>query len=264
MGESLKVQMPGDKPNEPDAPNVDHIVQTGENRVEIQVDEENKPLVPGDDRPEWLLEKFKTPADMAKAYGELEKAHTQKSQQLSGGKIKIAAEATEDQAKKAGVDLDALSAEYAEKGELTAESMKALETAGFTADTVSTYIEGQKARAAQTTAALAEIAGGNEGLEATLEWAEGNLDKDEIAAYNSALDSRDINLVKLALSGIVSKYAAANPAEPNLVGGGRTSRSSDVKPFQSQAEIVLAMRDPKYAIDPAYREEVKQRLAVSS
>lgn len=263
MGESLKVELNPDTPKEPEGINTDHIVQTGENRVEAQVDDEGNPVTPSTERPTWLPEKFKSPEDMAKAYGELEKAHTQKSQEAAGGKIATPADAPTDQVVKYGIDLEAMSKEFADKGELTPESLKTLEAAGINADTVETYVEGQKARAAQTTSALAAVAGGTDELQATLKWAEENLDKAEIDAYNDALESKNLNLVKLALQGIVSQQREANPGEPNLVGGGRAPRAGDVQPYGSQAEIVLAMQDPRYKVDPAYRAEVEQRLNVS-
>lgn len=261
MGESTKIELIPDAPVEPKGANTDHFVQTGENKVEAQVDAEGNPVTAADQRPTWLPEKFKSPEDMAKAYGELEKAHTKKSQEAADGKIKVAAPVVTETT--AGVDLDALSKEFSEKGELTPESLKTLKDAGITADTVETYVAGQKARAAQTTSALAEIAGGDEQLQATLQWAEANLGEEEIAAYNDALESKNLSLVKLTLRGIVSQHRAVSPDEPNLVGGGRSPRAGDVQPFGSQAELILAMQDPKYKVDPAYRAEVEKRLAAS-
>ena len=37
-------------------------------------------------RPEWLPEKFKTPEDLSKAYGELEKQYTQSRQEAASAK----------------------------------------------------------------------------------------------------------------------------------------------------------------------------------
>ena len=45
---------------------------------------------------------------------------------------------------------------------------------------------------------------------------------------------------------------------------GSTSGDGGIKPFGSTAQVTEAMRDPRYATDPAYREQVEKRMAVSS
>lgn len=55
------------------------------------------------DRPEWLLEKFKTPEDQAKAYSELYGAYSKKTEDM---RAEIKAEAAEDYAKSIGVPDD--------------------------------------------------------------------------------------------------------------------------------------------------------------
>ena len=67
---------------------------------------------------------------------------------------------------------------------------------------------------------------------------------------------------RLAAQGLHARYVAANGAEPALVTGATAGQSGDV--FSSTAQLVEAMRDPRYAADPAYRATVEAKLARSS
>ena len=70
------------------------------------------------DRPSWLPEKFNTAEDLAKAYGELEKAYSSKDAPQP---------MTQQQAEQAtGISLDNYYNEFAEKGELSEDSYNQL------------------------------------------------------------------------------------------------------------------------------------------
>src|SRR5690606_27809848 len=82
-------------------------------------------------RPAWLPEKFSSPEDLAKAYAELEsKLGGQKKEETP------ATPPTKEEAEKAvseaGLDMAALSKEYAELGGLSEDTLKALEAKGIT------------------------------------------------------------------------------------------------------------------------------------
>jgi hypothetical protein len=218
------------------------------------------PKVEGE-RPKWLPEKFKTVEDFVKSHSELEKKLGATPPKKDEPAPQTQTEVTVEAAKKAGIDVDALSAEYAKNGELSAESLESLNKAGFNKAAVDGYIAGQKAIADQQTATLEAVAGGKDQLKATLEWAKANLTEAERNGYDAALDSGNIELVKLAMQGVVSKYTAANGSDPALVGGGEETRSGDAAPFASQAEIIRAMQDPRYKTDTAYQAKVYARLA---
>ena len=53
----------------------------------------------------------------------------------------------------------------------------------------------------------------------------------------------------------------ANGYEGNMVTGRGARETQDV--FRSQAEVVAAMNDPRYDKDPAYREDVFNKLSRS-
>jgi hypothetical protein len=215
------------------------------------------------ERPSWLPEKFKTAEDFAKSYTELE---TKLGTPAKPAVVTPALpQVTAAAAAKAGVDLPALAKEFAEKGALSAETLASLSKAGFNQGAVDSYILGQQAVAAKLTTALEEVAGGKPELQATLEWAKANLNADEVAAYNAAIDSGNPQLAKLALQGVVASYTEANGKEPALLKGGESAPGSGgFVPYASNAQMTKDMRSPEYKTDPAFREMVKNRLSVTN
>jgi hypothetical protein len=223
-----------------------------------------KSTPPGDkpgERPSWLPEGFTDGEALSKAYTELRT-------KMSQGKpaettTETPAAITTEAAKKAGIDMAAMSQEFSQNGELSAETLKSLNDAGFDQAAVDTYIAGQQALADKLTGELETVAGGKKQLAATLEWAKANMSADEIAAYNDAIDSGNINRAKLALAGVVSNYTEANGRQPNLIEGGEGANSSDVAAYESNAQIVKDMSSKEYKTDPAFRKRVERRLAVT-
>lgn len=212
------------------------------------------------ERPEWLPEKFETVEDMAKAYAELEKA------QSKGEPTEQAQEAEETAEKavnEAGLDMAALSAEYAEKGELTPESIEALGKVGITPDMVEAYIAGQEAQAATIRASILEPVGSEEAYNDMIAWAADALSEAEIDTFNSILEGGNVNAAKMAVENLNTKYIAANGAEParQLNGKANTSGSSV---YESTADLMKDMGNPEYASNPAFRAKVEAKLARSN
>lgn len=212
-------------------------------------------------RPAWLPEKFKSAEDLAKAYAELEKKQSQpapKPQEKPAGQT---TEQLVESAQKAGVDLKALGDEFAKNGKLSDTSYKALADKGFTKESVDSYIAGQQALATQTRTELVESVGGEETFGKMIEWAKAALSPEDQVAYNSAVESGNKALAKMALEGLHARYTAAVGSEPELINGEAAAASSGVKGYESQAQIIAAMSDPRYATDDAYRRSVEQRMA---
>jgi hypothetical protein len=165
-----------------------------------------------------------------------------------------------------GVDYDAMEREFAETGALSDASRKALTDAGIPKSMVDGYIAGQQLLANQRMEAVfGECGGDAENYTKVMDWAKTGLTGPEIAAYNRAMDSGDIDQMKLAAGAVYSKFVKAEGSEPTLVGGDRRPGGSDVKPFGSTAELTRAMSDRRYKEgDAAYHAEIDRRLAVSN
>ncbi|NVH64717.1 hypothetical protein HQ621_27790, partial [Pseudomonas simiae] len=161
----------------------------------------------------------------------------------------------------AGLNMENLSNEYAEKGELDAKSYEALEKAGIPKDYVDQFIEGQKAIGEKQTNTVKALVGGNEAYSEMADWAADNLTDAEKTAYNTAVNSKDLETAKLAVVGLKAKFEKANGSEPTLLEG-QTAPSGEAG-YKSWAEVTRAMSDDRYQKDPAYQAAVKEKLSKS-
>ena len=216
------------------------------------------------ERPEWLPEKFDTPEAMAKAYGELEskvgqpKEETPKPTEKEGD-LTINEEAADKAVQKAGLNMESLSQEYAEKGALEDKSYTALEKAGIPKDYVDAFIRGQQAIATQTSNAIKSEVGGVEAYAEMVQWASDNLNEAELKSYNTTVNGKDIEAVKLAVQGLNARYKTSTGDEPTLNKGVKTTSSTGGS-YRSWAEVTRAMADDKYKKDDAYRNDVQSKL----
>ena len=192
--------------------------------------EENKPT---QSKPEGLPEKFNSVEELVKSYSELEKKLGEQSQPTKESvdpvsKTEVKEETKEEQPKSdldiatkavdsAGLNMDSLAEEYAKEGKLADNSYKSLEKAGIPKEYVDRFIAGQQAIADQQSASVKNMVGGTESYDAMSEWASNNLSETEKQAYNTAVNSKDLEAVKLAVVGLKARYAQATGSEPKLV-----------------------------------------------
>ena len=217
-------------------------------------------------KPEGLPEKFNSVEDLAKSYSELEKKLGDNKEapkeeapktETKTSDLEIAEKAVES----AGVNMDNLATEYNEKGELDTKSYEALEKAGIPKDYVNQFIEGQKAIADQQATSIKDMVGGADAYTEMSNWAAENMSEQEKTAYNTAVNSKDIETAKLAVVGLKAKFESANGNEPSLVEGKGTITGQDG--YKSWAEVTAAMGDDRYSKDPAYQAMVQEKLAKS-
>tara|TARA_A100001037_G_scaffold189231_1_gene169419 strand:- start:405 stop:1196 length:792 start_codon:yes stop_codon:yes gene_type:complete len=101
-------------------------------------------------------------------------------------------------------------------------------------------------------------AGGEQAYANIINWSKSNLDKSAISAFDQVVETGSIEAIKLAVSGLKAEYDAANGVEGRMVTGKAPTNSGDV--FRSQQELVRAMSDPRYDTDPAYRQDIIEKL----
>lgn len=267
MVDSVIVQSASD--NKEDPKHVEAMVAKVDAAAEAAVAGAETPdVTPNEERPGWLPEKFKSPEDLAKAYAELEGKLGKKPEEAKpeatpnpteGAPDKVAAEAA---LADKGLSFDAFSQEYAEKGELTADSYKKLEDAGIPKAIVDQYIQGQQALATRLETEVKAVVGGEEGFAELSAWALENVSAEDLAAYNKAVSSGDIAQAKLAVAGLSQKFQEARPTEPHLITGVNGKVSSDV--YESIAQMQKDMASPEYKSDPAFRRKVQEKLGRSN
>ena len=244
-------------------------VQSAETTTDKPVEE----IKPTQSKPEGLPEKFNSVDELVKSYSELEKKLGEQSQPteksvdpVSKAELKGQPKSDLDIATKAvdsaGLNMDSLAEEYAKDGKLADGSYESLQKAGIPKDYVDRFIAGQQAIADQQSSTVKDMVGGTQAYDTMSEWAGQNLSETEKTAYNSAVNSKDLEAVKLAVVGLKARYSQATGSEPKLVEG--KSSASGEQGFQSWAQVTQAMSDPRYAKDPAYQTEVKNKLANSN
>jgi len=218
------------------------------------------------ERPEWLPEKFKSPEDMAKAYSALESklGQPQREEEVSEEVQElVSADASEisEVLGANGIDFDVLQQEYQELGGLSEDAYAALEEAGFPEAVVDQWIAGQQAISQQVQTEMFSLVGGQEQYQELVGWAADALPEAEIDAFNATMATQDPNMIRLAIQGLNARYRSE--AAPSLLQGGTGPVSTGGK-FESTAELTAAMSDPRYEKDPAYRQQVSDKLARSS
>ena len=79
------------------------------------------------------------------------------------------------------------------------------------------------------------------------------------------MNSGNKPLIKMAVSGLVSRYRASEGSEPELVKGRAPAANSGASAgFASKEEMVAAMRDPRYGKDSAYTRVVERKTGAST
>ena len=245
-------------------------IQEEETGIEKPVEQTNE-TQSAQSKPEGLPEKFNSVEDLAKSYAELEKKLGGQSQETKEEVDPVAKatpksdnnlEIAEKTVTNAGLDMSSLQAEYAEKGELDTKSYEALEKAGISKEYVDSYIAGQEAIAKTQADEIKSTVGGDETYQEMVDWASKNMTEGEKTAYNKAVNSGDMDTVKLAVNALKGQFERANGVEPKLVEG--KAQPSQEQGFLSWAQVTEAMADPRYAKDTAYQNEVKNKLANSN
>jgi hypothetical protein len=226
-----------------------------------------------------LAGKYKDAAELEKAYVELQSKLGEKGNKDSGEvrdtedtpevESEETTEETEEtpQASPAAELISSASEEFNDKGELTSETLEKFSSMS-SRDLVNAYMELQRnspdiaePAADISDASVNEVknfAGGEQAYENMVNWASQNLDQKSIEAFDSIVNTGSVDAIKLAVSGLRTQYENANGYEGTMYTGKAPKTSKDV--FRSQAELVEAMSDRRYDRDPAYRQDVIDKL----
>ena len=155
--------------------------------------------------------------------------------------------------------------EEAQNDKLSDETMKEL-TESNPADLAKMYLDYRtqvqadegKQMTEQDANNLKEAVGGEKAYADMMGWANQNLSEEEIAMYDSVMESGDKAAAYFAVQALSNRYDDANGVEGNLLQGKAPTSNNDT--FRSQAELVEAMGDSRYSRDPAYRQEIMKKL----
>jgi len=106
------------------------------------------------------------------------------------------------------------------------------------------------------------LVGGQENYNNMMGWANQNVPEQEIKMYDAVMDTGNPLAAYFAVQALALKYQDQVGRDGQMVRGKAPRQTSDV--FNSQAEMVQAMNDPRYEDDPAYREAILQKLERSN
>ena len=173
-----------------------------------------------------------------------------------------------------GVDPWEISKHFHEtKGEITDDMYKTLEDTGLSRASIDSYLAGRAAESGYNTSETADLTdaevtkiqtsvGGEAQYNKMIAWATDNLQPTTLEAFNSMVGNGDFNTVQLAVDGLKAQYENAEGYEGKMLTGKPAKSSGDV--FRSQSEVVQAMSDLRYERDPAYRQDVYDKLERSN
>ena len=212
--------------------------------------------------------KYKTAQELEKAYMELQS----KLGEQEKGETEVAEKEPEDKptlSEGATLITSATDEYYANGNQLTPETLQKFSSMS-SQDLIKAYMEVQQLpeyqQAQQTPVEISEsqvnqiknAAGGEAAYANIINWAKSNLEAEQINAFDDVVNTGSVQAINLAVAGLKAQYDNANGVEGRMVTGKAPTNSGDV--FRSQQELVAAMNDPRYDRDPAYRQDVIEKL----
>ena len=177
-----------------------------------------------------------------------------------------------DEATVAGIELitEASDEYYANEGQVSAETMQKFQEMS-SSDLVNAYMAIQENNPDQggyspdlTDAEMNSVynsAGGEAEYNRLTAWAADNVPESKLEAFNDIIDRGNATAIQIAVAGLRSEYEAQEGYEGRMLQGRAAAPTSG---FRSQSEVVQAMSDPRYDSDPAYRQDVYDKLERSN
>lgn len=105
---------------------------------------------------------------------------------------------------------------------------------------------------------LQEVAGGPEEYKSMLSWSNDNLTEQEVGMFNQVMQRGDPLSCFFAIRALSYRYEDSVGRTGEMVTGTAPKESKNI--FRSQAEVVSAMSDKRYDNDPAYRNDIMEKL----
>jgi len=248
-------------PTDPDAPEFSEDEQNSLEVAEKLGQEEN----------ELLAGKYKNAEDLEEAYLELQRKLGSDDDEVEESTLDED-EVEYDEAVVAGIEtIQEASEEYWENdGNISEETMEK-----FSGMSARDLVEAYKAIQDNTDPSdsypdlsdsemntVYSSVGGEAEYDKLTSWAAENMDDSALDAFNSIVDQGNPTAIQIAVAGMKAEYDNQEGYEGRMLTGKAASNSRDG--FRSQAEVVQAMSDPRYDRDPAYRQDLYDKLERSN
>ena len=223
------------------------------------------------DQQQMLAGKFKDAEALEQAYIELQKKLGEPNEDKTDTPQQEVRDEEDTSEEEVNPNFDLLNKAsqefYSNDGQVSAETLEELGKLDSN-ELISAYIQmqGQQQQGNDLTDAQASeiraLAGGDEAYGQLTQWAANSLDESYITAFDNIVETGDVRMIQLAVTGLKAEYEKANGFEGQMLTGKAAQPQVDV--FRSQAEVVQAMSDPRYDSDPAYRQDVFNKLGRSN
>ena len=223
-----------------------------------------------DQQEQLLAGKYKTAQDLEKAYKELESKLGEQSGQENVEQTSAEDETEETSLSDGATLITSANDEFNNNdGKLSPETMEKF-SAMSSKELVEAYLEVQGTDAFQqaqgdvpdlSDAEINQVknsVGGETAYDNIIKWASNTLDKQTTEAFDSIVNTGSVQAIQMAVAGLKTQYDNANGYEGKMYTGKAPVTPKDV--YRSQAELVAAMNDKRYDNDPAYRQDVIEKL----
>ena len=226
-----------------------------------------------------LAGKYKNAEELEQGYIELQKKlgsqEKTTEEEVTETKDEVKEEEKEEEKKEEEIDTAFLDTLWEEgvKGKYTEDTLKQL--AGMDArDVAQMYLkyrsDNQQEKAEPESTGLTEdqvsqlkgVVGKEGEYEKMLEWAGSALQESEQKMYDAVMDKGDPLAAFFAVQALAYRFNDARGVEGEMIQGKAPTQTGDV--FKSQAQVVKAMEDARYEKDPAYRQEIYDKLERSN
>tara|TARA_R100001594_G_scaffold82547_1_gene117052 strand:+ start:954 stop:1751 length:798 start_codon:yes stop_codon:yes gene_type:complete len=231
----------------------------------------------GEEEAKSYAGKFENAEELEKAYLELQKklGGDEKEDKAEAEQEEVLPEESEESPEELSPAAELITTAsdeyYKNDGKLSDETMAKF-TEMSSQDLVNAYMEMQKNAPQQDQSEPKDLSeaevntiqnsvGGQQTYNDILQWAVNNLDKKLVEGFDEVVASGNPQAIQIAVTGMKAQYDEANGYEGRMLTG-KAAKPSDG--FRSQAEVVAAMQDPRYANDPAYRQDVYDKLERSN
>lgn len=176
----------------------------------------------------------------------------------------------EEQLKSTGLDeetYEAWSMEFAARGDFSDETKANIkQRTGFTDRMLDDYVSAQKARLREAYGKAANTVGGQDRLDKIFKWASNTLNAEDMQGINMGLASPQY---EVTLRGLASMYDSAvttakakEPVTSEKLTQVAASQTGTL-PYQNRREFKAERNDPKFQVEPKFRDMVQSRMALT-
>ena len=218
---------------------------------------------------ELLAGKFKDAEELERGYIELQKKLGSPEEKAEAEPVETKDEKVEEKSEE--IDTSFLNTlwEEAKDGEYKEETLKQLANMD-SREIAQMYLKDRSEAPEPTQTALSEdnitqlkgVVGGEESYKEMMHWAGTNLTDNEQQMYDKVMDQGNPLAAYFAVQALSYRYNDAKGVEGEMLTGKAAKSEGDT--FKSQAQVVKAMSDPQYDKDPAYRQEIYDKLERSN